>query len=334
MGATRAAGLWAGLLCALGLAAPSAGAVDLTGSWHVIAHYKEPGSEHPEREHWEDRLWVFESQDGRLEWTDHPIVVFEDESGRFERLGTNRASRVLGFWEPSPGQLEEIRRGLQYNPRGSKTKTLRGAEGGLWTSSRTSGAGYQSARVLTYEELWQIEGLPDRPVFTRADSLLGGGAEEMEGRTLWETEAVEEDGNLLRGRYDRDGVRVGSFVMRRSGTAGLVRGSGKTQGERVYELFLGEMAGQILSGDLSTVEEAELRRMIETKSVPDDVRAEVRREIRASVEQEMERQGNDPRALRPQVEELTSRIERMYLDEGLSLEEIRKALAATSPPAR
>jgi hypothetical protein len=324
----RAALLLAGLLVVFPRAA---GAVDLAGTWHVLVHYKEAGSEHPEREHWEDRLWVFEQKDGRLEWTEYPIVVFDDETGRFERLGTNRASRVLSFWEPSPGQLEEIRRGLQYNPRGSKTKTLRGTDAGGWTSGR-SGDGYQSARVLTYEELWRIDGLTDRPVFRRDDSLVGGGAEEMEGRTVWETESREEGGQVLRGRYERDGVRAGRFVMRRSGTAGIVRGSGKTQAERVYELFLGEMAGQVLGGGLSGgVEEAELRRMIETKSVPDEVRAEVRREIRASVEQEMERQGNDPRALRPQVDELTARIERMYLDEGRSLEEIRDALAGAPP---
>jgi hypothetical protein len=150
----------------------------------------------------------------------------------------------------------------------------------------------------------------------------------MEGRTVWESETVEEGGDVLRGRYARDGVRAGRFVMRRSGTAGVVRGSGKTQSERVYELFLGEMAGQVLGGGISGgVEEAELRRMIETKSVPDEVRAAVRSEIRASVEQEMEQQGNDPRALRAQVDALTARIERMYLDEGRSLEEIRDALA-------
>ena len=122
--------LWIGVLALLFAAtgaAPTA-AVDLIGSWHVLIHYKDAVTEHPERERWEDRIWVFQREESRLRWIDYPIVVFEEQSGRFEQLGSNRASRVLHFWEPNAVQLTQIRAGLEINPRGSRNKTLRGSD--------------------------------------------------------------------------------------------------------------------------------------------------------------------------------------------------------------
>ena len=58
----------------------------------------------------------------RLRWTEYPMVIFGDGTGRFESLGTNRASRVLQHWEPNKAQRAEIASGLQVNSRGSKSK--------------------------------------------------------------------------------------------------------------------------------------------------------------------------------------------------------------------
>ena len=128
-----------GVLALVVAAAPltRAEAVDLIGTWHVLVHYKDSAAEHPERERWEDRIWVFEKEGSRLRWTDYPIVVFSDQTGRFEQLGGNRASRVLHFWEPNAAQLAQIRGGLEINPRGSRSKTLRGAHAEGWNSGLT-----------------------------------------------------------------------------------------------------------------------------------------------------------------------------------------------------
>ena len=110
-----------------GFAAP-APAVELAGTWYVLIHYKDDNAGNPEAERWDDRVWVFEKQGTNLRWTEYPIAVFDDESGRFERRDSGQYARILGSWEPSEGQLADIRDGLQVNSRGSKTKTLRGSD--------------------------------------------------------------------------------------------------------------------------------------------------------------------------------------------------------------
>ncbi|MGH7287022.1 MAG: hypothetical protein ACREI8_03280, partial [Myxococcota bacterium] len=140
-----------------GSAASALGADDLVGAWHVLVHYKDSNAANPDAKRWEDRIWVFEKQGEQLRWTDYPIVVFSDESGRFERLGTNRQSRVVDFWEPNAGQLAQIEAGLAINSRGSRSKSLRGSDAKGW-SSTGRGGGYQSAHIITYEETWTLDG--------------------------------------------------------------------------------------------------------------------------------------------------------------------------------
>ena len=70
----------------VGLAPAAASAeLDLEGTWHVLVHYRDAKTANADTERWEDRLWVFEAAGDRLRWTEFPIVVFDDESGRFER---------------------------------------------------------------------------------------------------------------------------------------------------------------------------------------------------------------------------------------------------------
>ncbi|MDX1650063.1 MAG: hypothetical protein R3263_09445, partial [Myxococcota bacterium] len=117
-GLTRLAALLA-VGVALVAAAPAA-TLELEGTWYVLVHYQDDATSHPDRERWEDRLWVFERDGDRLSWVDYPIVVFQDETGRFEALGTSRQRRVLHYWEPNEAQLAEITEGLEYNSRGSR----------------------------------------------------------------------------------------------------------------------------------------------------------------------------------------------------------------------
>jgi hypothetical protein len=221
----RAPHLAALLLVLLAPAGPAL-ALDLVGTWHVLVHYTDANTSRPDQLRWDDRVWVFERTGSRLEWTEYPIVVFDDETGRFERRASGQYARVLGAWEPSEAQLADIGSGLKINTRGSKTKSLRGSDAGGWsTNGRARPA---SASVITYEENWSIQGLPDLPVFVHEDVMGSARSETMEGAARWETREVDAEGSL-RGSYERDGTRRGSFVMRRSGPVGQLEE--KTQAE-------------------------------------------------------------------------------------------------------
>ncbi len=195
--------------------AADAAAIDLAGTWHVLVHHRDAQASNPEADRWEDRVWEFERKGTRLVWTEFPIVTFDDESGRFERReGTGQYARVVHAWAPSPDQLENIRAGLAVNERGSQRKSLR-RDGASWRS--TARASPTSVSVITYAELWSIEDAEGLPVFRQVEQLGSESAEGLEGTTQWKTAGVLEGGALLVGSYDRDGTRVGTFEMRRSG---------------------------------------------------------------------------------------------------------------------
>ncbi len=222
------------LLTLAASAKSAATAVDLAGSWHVLVHYRDESTAHPEREHWDDRVWVFERAGSRLRWSEYPIVVFDDDSGRFERRATGQYARVLGFWEPNPSQLEDIREGLRVNDRGSKQKSLRGSDAAGWRSHPRLRAA--SALVITYSETWSIKDPSTKPVFTRIDTLSGLSEDEA-GRTEYRTTDVSEGGNVLAGTFERDGTRRGTFRMRRAGAvAALARD--RSQSDLQREAFL------------------------------------------------------------------------------------------------
>jgi hypothetical protein len=303
------------LVAALLLAAP-ASALDLIGTWHVIAHYKDSQAHNPEAERWEDRVWVFElDPNGRLRWTDYPIVVFDDKTGRFERSSTNRAARVVHYWEPNEAQLAEIAAGPMVNARGSRSKRLRGSPETGWRS--TASAGAPSASIITFTANWSIDEPTGLPVFRQEDVMGSGLSETMEGGSLWETASVEEDGSLLRGRFDRDGARIGTFAARRTvATRGL--GTEEEQEKRLAEkraaLFgLDQLRGQGTLMDEATIQQ-ELVRAAQEGTLSDEDRKELSKTIRASVEAGMRAQGLSPRDLRTEVSSLTRQIEELYLE--------------------
>ncbi len=312
------------LLAAAFLATPAA-AVDLIGTWHVLVHYTDSAADHPERERWEDRIWVFEAEGSRLRWTEYPIVVFADQTGRFEQIGGSRPSRVLHFWEPNAGQLAQIREGLEINPRGSRSKALRGSDAGGWHSGKKDT--YQSARFITFQELWQITGMPDLPTFTRNDVLGSMATEDVKGRTSWQGESVEPGGDVIRGRYERDGTRIGSFRMTRSGEVGTVTRSEKSESERAYEAFYGAMASQLFAGELpGGGSEAEVRGAIEAGRFSEEDRRDLRVEFERAIAESYRSQGNDPRKFRPQIQSLARTMVELFVDDGRSIAEIQRML--------
>jgi len=67
-------------------------------------------------------------------------------------------------------------------------------------------------------------------------------AEEAEGRTLYETTQVDEGTDSFRGKYDRDGNRLGTFVMTRVGAVlQLTPATDEKQAERLREHMLDQL---------------------------------------------------------------------------------------------
>lgn len=233
-----AAACLAAALCA---SAPAA-AVDLVGTWHVLVHYKDSAAGNPDAERWEDRVWVFARDGERLRWIDYPIVVLQDDSGRFEGR-----SRVLAHWTPNSAQAAELAAGPKVNSRGSKSKSLRGSESTGWKSTS---AQQRSVSFITYEEHWSIENVTGEPVFTRTDVLGGGGADDAEGSTRFAASEVSADGNRVTGSYSRDGTRKGSFILTRVGPVQALSTEGPTPNEKAAERVREELLRRLEEGSL------------------------------------------------------------------------------------
>jgi hypothetical protein len=187
--------------------------VTLLGAWHVLVHYVDAASSGAERERWDDRAWVFEAEGDRLRWTEYPIVVFDDETGRFEKDGANLASRIPHHWQPDEAQLADIQDGLAVNERGMSTATLRRSEGS-WVSK--SDWATVSASVIRYVETWRVDPAVDGPIFVREDALRSERAEDLSGVTIYTTREAKDGRRLLRGDFERDGTQHGTFTMTRA----------------------------------------------------------------------------------------------------------------------
>jgi hypothetical protein len=201
-------------------------AFPIEGLWYVLIHYTDDHAMDPAAWHWEDHLWSIQREDQKLRWRDFPIVIFDDGTGRFERIGPNPLSKVSGAWEPNPGQLENIGLGLMVNDRGAQAKRLKQAtqekadlrENGeshiLWESQGAAPA--TSASMVTFSSTWRIEERAGMPIFSWNDLLDSGRAKSMAGRTEFRCEEIDEKG-VVYGRFDRDGVRHGRFRLYPSG---------------------------------------------------------------------------------------------------------------------
>jgi hypothetical protein len=299
--------------------------IDLIGTWHVLIHYSDDHSHDASLLRWDDKIWVFELAGSRLRWTEYPIVVFEDSSGRFESLGGSRTARVVHGWEPNAAQRAQIRGGLEVNPRGSKTKTLRKQDDGAWrTATRPVTS---AAMVVSYIENWSIENPTTLPVFRREDTLGSAATENYDGVTQFTTEEVGSGGRILRGTFERDGSRHGTFRLMRSGAARDVKGKGKSEGQRFYEMFLGEGFHSGLLSSPETIEALGESTKGDPTSTDGEARTRVRSAVRAALEKNLRAHDLDPRDFEREVSSLTRQITAQLLDEGRSPEEIQKMLA-------
>ena len=302
------------LLLILPIAAAAAPALDLMGTWYVLIHYKDAGTANPEADRWDDKVWVFAEKGSRLSWTEYATVVFADPQGRFERTLSGEPSRVLAAWEPNATQLREIKAGLEADSSAARTKTLRGSPSKGYKSPGALRT--QSVSVIGFHETWSIEGLaeaPVLPVFTRDDLMGSGRTSKMEGRTQYASTAVLEDGTLLRGVFERDGTRRGSFRMMRTGD--VAKGGGKkrrVQSVRPYTKVFGA---------------SESRRQIEAlasqvDALGDPQLQELRVHLRASIGRSLSAFGLRGSVLDRRTESLSSQVEGLLLEQGLSPDEV------------
>jgi len=201
------------LLAAFAPSDAAADPPDLSGAWHVLVHYTDAASADSNRQRWDDRAWVFEPQGDRLRWTEYPIVVFDDETGRFENGGANRAARTARHWEPDAEQLADIRDGLAVNQRGAVSVSLR-RSGQSWVSAPEPAI--SSASAIRYRESWRVDPSAEGPIFRREDALRSERAEDLAGTTIYTTREIADQGRQLRGDFERDGTQRGSFVMTRA----------------------------------------------------------------------------------------------------------------------
>ncbi len=234
----------------------------LDGTWYVVVHYRDSHTANPDADRWEDKVWVFQRKGSRLHWTEYPIVVFDDRSGRFEARAGNRRARTLEKWEPNDAQRAEIADGPRVNTRGSKEKSLRGSDTKGYESM--GGLRAQSATVIGYHETWVIEDPVGLPVFSRTDVLgmgrsarTGGDEQNMDGVTRYATlERIDAD--TLRGRYARDESKAGEFVMMRAGAVRGLKTDGRTPNEkardRAAEAIAEEVQRRAAEGDPEAIE--------------------------------------------------------------------------------
>ena len=170
-------------------------AFDLVGTWYV--QVLDEGAVTAE-----DAVWRFARDGGRIRWTLFASPIHEGEGIDF------------GAGRPAAAQVAETAAGLVVTRRNAIEKTLDGSDASGWTSS--AGSRPSSASALTFARRLGIDGLPDRPVFTRVETLGGVGAEALAGTVRFVAREVEPD--RLAGDYERDGERVGRFAMWRIGS--------------------------------------------------------------------------------------------------------------------
>jgi hypothetical protein len=241
-----AAGCTTFALALSSLAASAARAeLDLLGSWFVLIHYRDSQTANPDAERWADKVWQLETKGSRLQWSEYPIVVFRNASGRFGAVAGNPRSRLLVSWEPSPAQLQEIAAGPRVNSRGSKTKSLRGsAKHGYESVGRAAVA---SAMIVGYQETWSIKDPTGLPIFTFDDSLgtsaalAAGGGSAASGRTRYTALEVSPDGNRISGSFVRDENRRGTFRLIRAGTPRALESDGRTPNEKLGDREVQQM---------------------------------------------------------------------------------------------
>ena len=165
-----------------------------------------------------------------------------------------------------------------------------------------------------------------QPVFRREDVLGSGRTESLEGVTEYATTEVASGGDVLRGTFERDGTRHGTFRMLRAGATGPSRAAenpkasastrcSSAKNSEPRSCGAGARCGRPSSGARRRA--ARFQTRCASRSG--------RRSAPASSSGSATPEAN-PRNYELEVESLTREIERQVLDEGRSLEEVEQLL--------
>ncbi len=214
----RFGGFWIACLIAAGLLACRTSAASglaetpaFVGTWHVLVHYRVADGPHPDRWKWDDRVWVIEPSGEGFEWVEHAIVNFGDQTGRFENLGTPRARRLIGAWEPNALQHREIAEGLTVSSRGMRRKHLERVGPGHWRSAPDENPIGRSASGIGYHEVWSIQEEDGRVAFSIDSRFAVSAASDDESGGMTTYVANEMGTSRFQGRYVGANQRMGLF---------------------------------------------------------------------------------------------------------------------------
>ena len=205
------AALFAARLASADQAAGSDTRPDFLGTWHVLIHYQVVDGPHPDRWKWDERVWVIEPYADGLEWVEHAIVHFDDQAGRFEALGTPNERRLLGRWEPSEVQREQIEQGLTVSSRGMRRKHLREIAPGHWQSDYDGNAIGRSSSGIGYSEVWSIQSADEGTRFSIDSRVAVSALGAHESTGIVRYIGGESGTSRFQGRFERGVDRRGVF---------------------------------------------------------------------------------------------------------------------------
>ena len=155
-----------------------------------------------------------------------------------------------------------------------------------------------------------------------------GGGEDAEGRTLYETTSIEAGGEVLRGSFDRDGTRKGTFRLARSGAVHSVSEGGEKSRGAGKELKRAEFIGDARARPRRSLpggrSEAEWREAVGSSRAKEE-----RLALRAAIEEGLRTQvltEEDVRSHDTLLTNLAVELERLFVDEKKSLADLRKMM--------
>jgi hypothetical protein len=208
------------------------------------------------------------------------------------------------------------------NSRGTKSKTLRKRGDGWRSASRPTVA---SASIVSYVENWSVENASGKPVFRREDVLGSATTENLDGVTLYTSTEVASGGSLLRGTFERDGSRHGTFRMVRAGAPKAVGGRAKGQSQHFYREDLSDFGADVEETD-AALHEAVAGRAQDGSEVSGKLRKRAGSSIRTAIEKGIRDAGGEPLDFRRAVDSLTRQIEKLVLEDGHSFEEVEQMI--------
>jgi hypothetical protein len=191
-----------------GSSEPGLSAVDLSGDWYVLVHYKDEDSVDKSVARFRDFVWSIEQTRNSMAIEEYPNVIFSED----QELYRKAAMQEDVAWEPDPATWARIREELRVKSSATTRKRLTGGAEEGYSSLPALGTG--GFRTMTFESAWRVTFKREAIRIEIVDSLSGGGLEGMEGSTVFDVLERPRD-DELRGRYTRDTFH-GTFRMVRS----------------------------------------------------------------------------------------------------------------------